>query len=302
MLALAFAGCSGPTTSSEPLEPYAFRTALSTNAIFIGEPVLLTMETAHPTNTQVRLPDLARERDVIVRDLQQETRTESDELAHTMVSILFTSMRPGRHVLNSNDVVFATEGAEPITRPFPFVAYNVESSLTGESEARGVKPIHEWPGRVPTWIIALAGIGILAFLIGSVVAWRMRRPAIAYAPPLPPAHVSALEAIERLRKKDYIGQGKLDPFYIELSDIVRLYLERRFDVHAPEQTTEEFIRAAAESHLLSRQHQDVTHQFLEQCDLVKFAQARPGVTEMESALAAGETLVVETAATEELAA
>ena len=70
---------------------------------------------------------------------------------------------------------------------------------------------------------------------------------------------------------------------MELSAIARRYLEARFQLHAPEQTTEEFLRDAASAGKLSPAHQQLVTDFLEQSDLVKFARYQPGQPDMRAA-------------------
>jgi hypothetical protein len=41
----------------------------------------------------------------------------------------------------------------------------------------------------------------------------------------------AYEALEELGRKDLIKNGKTRDYYIELSDIIRHYLQKRFDLH-----------------------------------------------------------------------
>ena len=65
-------------------------------------------------------------------------------------------------------------------------------------------------------------------------------------------------------------------------------------LHAPEQTTEEFIRTSSQSNALSAEHRALTQQFLEQSDLVKFARFEPGAGDMTAAWDAAARLVRET--------
>jgi hypothetical protein len=103
-----------------------------------------------------------------------------------------------------------------------------------------------------------------------------------------------LAALQILLAKKWIEQENIEPFYIELSTIARSYIEARFNLRAPELTTEEFIRETASSHHLSLDHQQLTGAFLEQCDLVKFAKHRPAQSDMRAAYSAAERLVRET--------
>ncbi len=293
---LLLIGCDKPEPSAVPAEAYTVSATISTNRIFIGEPVILTVNVVHPTNTTVELPDLERDAELRVRSTHSEANPLTPELLHTLYTFQITSFRTGDHVICTNDIVFVTGEDETEPEPFPFLALEVLSSLEEGSTLTNAKGLAEWPGGVPTWIVGLIIVGVLAFAVASVVVWIVsrREPATKPPPPLPPAHLTAREAIERLKRKQYIEQGHLEPFYVELSAIIRHYLERRFKIHAPELTTEEFLREATNSRLLNAEHQSACRLFLEQCDLVKFAKFRPGEPEMRNALAAAEQLIEET--------
>jgi hypothetical protein len=119
------------------------------------------------------------------------------------------------------------------------------------------------------------------------------RTILRYPPPLKP-HETALNALRDLLAKGWIESENAEPFYIELSSIIRRYLEDRFGLRAPERTTEEFIREATTSRFLSSDHQILTSEFLEQCDLVKFARYQAGREDMKNGYRAAERLVRET--------
>ena len=149
-------------------------------------------------------------------------------------------------------------------------------------------PLPRWVWAIPTIILAALAT---ALLVRAGLRRRRRRP----APPPPPPHAAALDALARLRERGWIEAGAVEPFFVEVSRIVRVYIEGRFGLRAPEQTTEEFLRAAGASAALAPEARALAAAFLEQCDLVKFARARPGAAEMRGALAAAERLVRETA-------
>ena len=64
---------------------------------------------------------------------------------------------------------------------------------------------------------------------------------ISIVPPIP-AHIRAKQKLAEALA--LISQPKA--FCILVSDTVRFYLEERFEFHAPERTTEEFLRELAE--------------------------------------------------------
>ena len=76
--------------------------------------------------------------------------------------------------------------------------------------------------------------------------------------------------------------------------IVRVYLEGRFNLHAPDRTTEEFLFELQSSNRLVNDHKELLREFLGECDMVKFAKAEPPETELRRLHEAASRLVGET--------
>ena len=161
--------------------------------------------------------------------------------------------------------------------------------------AQGLRdPVDIADGRLWWWI--LAGAGAAASL--AIAWWMMNRPGTVEAePPLPPDQW-ALREIERLEAERLPERGEVDGFFVRLSDVVRTYLERRFGIAAPEQTTQEFLRAAGSHPELAGGHERTLAQFLRTADMVKFAAQRPAGTECGRALDAMRGFVRATAPVE----
>jgi hypothetical protein len=79
-----------------------------------------------------------------------------------------------------------------------------------------------------------------------------------------------------------------------VSDTIRWYLEERFDFRAPERTTEEFLYELQATNLLTPDQKTSLGDFLNRCDLVKFAKYEPGEPELRDLHASAVRLVEET--------
>ena len=90
-----------------------------------------------------------------------------------------------------------------------------------------------------------------------------------------PAHEIAYDRLRELIKQDLVKQGKIKEFYERISDILRHYIEHRFDLRAPERTTEEFLAEIQLTEVLSSADKSKLAEFLEHCDMVKFAKFNP---------------------------
>ncbi|MDP2652646.1 MAG: hypothetical protein Q8Q08_01300 [Candidatus Omnitrophota bacterium] len=105
---------------------------------------------------------------------------------------------------------------------------------------------------------------------------------------------AALERLGRLRQDNLPSQGLAKDYYTRLSDIVRRYVEERFQIHAPEMTTQEFLSRLGESGSLSADHKGLLRDFLGRCDKVKFAKYGSNPEEMEASFDSAKRLVEET--------
>lgn len=297
---LAVAGCrrsGGPLPdASQPV-----LLDLSTNRVHIGDVVTLRAVVHHEPGIVITWPDPAQGAEVVVR-----SHLPAENLAPNVSAKSWevTSLRVGTHRIFTNGVVL--RGADGAIRelPMPDRSIRVDSVLGGTNVVlRDVKGLARWPRPgLQSVFLMLAAVAALAVLIALLVLALRRRGRTPPATVETPPHERALQAIQDLRAKRLIEQGEVEAFFIELSAIVRHYIEERFGMHAPEQTTEEFIRTATSSRLLSLDHQMLVTAFLEQCDLVKFARHRPGTPEMEAAIAAAERLVRETVPQQPVAA
>jgi hypothetical protein len=79
-----------------------------------------------------------------------------------------------------------------------------------------------------------------------------------------------------------------------VSDVTRVYLEERFNLHAPDRTTEEFLDELRNSSRLNDEHKALFENFLMKCDLVKFAREEPTEPELRGLLDAALRLIDET--------
>lgn len=109
-----------------------------------------------------------------------------------------------------------------------------------------------------------------------------------------PAHVIALRKLEALKEKNLPQHGKIEAYYVELSAIVRYYIENRFNIRAPEMTTEEFLHTLKDKNVLNPAQKSLLREFLTAADIVKFAKFRPDNTAINDSFAMAYRFVEET--------
>ena len=170
------------------------------------------------------------------------------------------------------------------TNPIP----SVSSQLAAANDIRDIKPPVAIPGWEWFWW-TLTILAAVALLVWAWRYWQKRRTQVLLVPPIP-AHIRAKQKLQEAIA--LLAQPK--PFCILVSDTIRGYLEERFTFHAPERTTEEFLYELQGTDLLTRDQKESLGEFLQRCDLVKFARYEPGEPELRDLHGSALRLVEET--------
>jgi len=177
---------------------------------------------------------------------------------------------------------FALTPTAPV-KPAPAATTN--TATADIRDIRGPKYIPS-PWLWPAWFGGALALGALGY-----AAWRRSRRTLAKAK-LP--YENALDRLEEARA--LMQPENAREFSIAVSEIVRNYIEDRFQVLAARRTTEEFLYDLLESSdALLASHRALLADFLIHCDLAKFARWILSIEEMEDMLQSARTFVIETA-------
>jgi hypothetical protein len=143
-------------------------------------------------------------------------------------------------------------------------------------------------------LVAIGAASVLLVLIsGGILLYRGLR-ARRRIQKQRSAYDDAVSALRALEDRGAPDSQTADAWFVELSAIVRRYLEHRYEIRAPELTTEEFLLVATARPELSADHRGLLTSFLERCDRVKFAGYRPDAQESLATLAAARGFVEDT--------
>jgi len=148
-----------------------------------------------------------------------------------------------------------------------------------------------WP-----WIIAAAALLVAVALF--IWWWRQRKRPRATVVPMPrprPAHEAALEALRRLESQRLPLDGKFKEHHVQLSEILRRYLEDGFTVPALEETTDEIL-FELERRSFDRTTIKQVAGLCAESDLVKFAKHEPTIEACVQSLGHVRDFVMATAA------
>jgi hypothetical protein len=164
----------------------------------------------------------------------------------------------------------------PIT-PFPMGLslanlYRQNDPEKLDQEAKRNQEILEHHTLPWTWMVAIF------FLIGSGFAGKKLRQVYnkkQTSAVIPDAIEMAREDLRRLKQQRFVERGFYETYYIELSRIIRHYIEKKFQIRTKSQTTEEFLQEITLHPVFSSPFKHSLNQFLQEADRIKFAQYQP---------------------------
>jgi hypothetical protein len=131
-----------------------------------------------------------------------------------------------------------------------------------------IRDIRGPKGIFPLWLVLALVAAALLLALGAYLFWR-RKKRLPPARPLLPFEI-ALQGLEQIRT--LMDPARVREFSIAISDIVRKYIEDAFHLTATHRTTEEFLRDLLQSsNTALAAHRNLLAEFLNQCDMAKFA-------------------------------
>ena len=242
--------------------------------------VFLTMELRVPHDRSAVMPDL-RDRVVgfsLVEDFAEEPRREKDGSTVQVTNWRLVpepcadvyKIKP--FVVKGSPKIWKTQSDEGkfsfIGGPIYFENPAARDPVTGgmETDPRKDLPPLSWKlvGWVTLGVFCLASLVLGLWLGIRYVARRVKEHRMS---PIERAWVE----LDRLLKKGLPGRGRYKDFYVELTMVVRRYVQRRYGIRAPHLTTEEFFAELAKSNNQTIKQSNNLRRFLESADMVKFA-------------------------------
>lgn len=295
----------GVTSESGPVQ--ATVTALP-DTPRIGDPIELVLEVTAEAGVELLMPEFGEALDrFAVVDFAPSERIDADGRTVARQRYTLQLSRSGTQSIPPLLIEFvdrragrtpAPEGSDAYELLTERLEFEVQSVLTSDDSLDLEPSLGELgplatPGP-PAWPWLLAGAVALAAASPFVVRGALARRARARRRSAYEVARSELDALLYGARPSSEDASAVDAFYVKLSGIVRRYLEDRFGLHSPEQTTDEFIDGLASSPDLRRDHQDLLQEFLRGADLVKFAHQLPDASGMNSAVGLAQRFLEET--------
>lgn len=276
---------------------------LDSTTLFIGDQTDLHLRAIGEAGEQVTMPVLDKE---LIPGVEIVDRTIVDTL----------SLKDGRMQYDQYLTVTSFEDSLFYIAPLPFVSgddtvwsdgltlnvvqpFEMDTTDMAITDIKGVYKAPVWWWGIFRWVllaVLLAGVGVAGYYLITYLQRRKLEEAgnEVVTEPLRPADEVALEKLDAIKEKKIWQQGQVKEYYTQLTDVVREYIARRFEVSSVEQTSDETLRDIRP--LLSERKDlyDQLRKMLTLADLVKFAKWSTTPDENELSLRNAYTFVQET--------
>lgn len=267
--------------------------------LMIGDQTAMHLSVTQEANERVEMPvfgETLQEGIEIVDRSAVDTTTLPDGRLQLSQELTLTSFKDSLFAVAPIAVVsggdtFRTEPmALNVIQPF-----EVDSSLA-ITDIKDIEkaPIYWWG--ILRWILlALAVIGLFVGAYYGVLWYRkhfLKEEEVIEPELLRPADEVALEKLDEIKAQKIWKDGKVKEYQTELTDVVREYIGRRFDVQSTEKTSDETLRAMKP--LIDKELFTKLSKMLQLADLVKFAKWHTTPDENEQALSTAYEFVNET--------
>ena len=156
----------------------------------------------------------------------------------------------GDYTIHPMKIEFFKKGDDTPVKHFietPEVSVKVKSLLPEDVKdltLNEIVPPLSYPRSYTVWIWSGAGVLLIVIIAAGFYYYRKRTNKIGSIEATLMAHEVAYNELRALVDENLIDKGEIKQFYLRLSAIIRRYIENRFGLKAPEQTTEEFFNRA----------------------------------------------------------
>ena len=265
---------------------------LDSSYMAIGDQTDLKLQATYELSDEsVSMPlygeTLVPEIEIVDRTIVDTTRLSNGQVQLTQYLTL-TSFKDSLFYIDpipfvsGKDTIFSEGFSLNIIQPFEVDTANAITDI---------KPIEAAPRWIWGWLRwVLLGLGIVALVSGGyfLIRWIRQHLSHDQEPVNPellrPAEEVALEKLDKIREEKIWQDGKLKQYHTELTDVIREYIGRRFDIRSTEKTSDETLRAMKPVMKDNTDLYTKLSNMLRLADLVKFAKWTTTPDENEQAL------------------
>lgn len=282
--------------------------AIDSTTLFIGDQTDLHLRATCEAGEQVQMPVLAEQLvdgiEIVDRTIVDTTTLQDGRVQYNQYLTL-TSFQDSLFYIeplafvSSDDTVWSESLMLNVVQPF-----EMDSTDMAITDIKGIYKAPIWWWGILRWVLlalAIAGVGVGGYYLITYLRNRFGDASATDVPtePLRPAEEVALEKLDAIREQKIWQSGQVKEYHTQLTDVVREYIARRFEVSSTEQTSDETLRAMRGLLSDKKELYEDLRKMLTLADLVKFAKWTTTPDENELSLRSAYAFVKETTPIEE---
>lgn len=249
------------------------------DTVTIGDEIKYTLEIKKKPTIKVTLPELKENLGNF--DLKRHNIKKSKKrIDATYILAIF---KTGSDTIPSIKIKYDSSEVETKKIPITVVSVLPENA----TEPKDIKPPKEIPMNFIPFIIIISAIIIISIILFLIMR-RKRKKKTEEEKEQIPAYEIAYKRLDALK-----FESDVKKYYIKLSDIIRRYIEARYHIPGPLETTDELYRAMKKARIRLSIIETV-RSFLDSCDLVKFAKYIPTTEEVQKDTLTGREIIDKT--------
>jgi hypothetical protein len=261
------------------------KASIDSTHILIGDQIKLLLEIEKPKDLDIEFPQIpdtfSSHIEVVNRSKIDTIKLDSKVREKLVQSLSLTSFDSGIHQIPSFFFKMKDgkmlDSAATMALAFQVLTMKVDTTK-GPVDIKVPYSAPVTLKEIVPYILGVILIAAILFFAFYYIKWKKKKvPLFVKAEkPEDPPHVIALRELERIKAQKLWQHEKLKQYYSEVSDTIRLYIEKRFDVPAMEFTSAETIGTFRQNkNMIDDSALDELQHILSLADLVKFAKYSP---------------------------
>lgn len=282
-------------------QQFTAKAKLDTFQVEIGDQVYLELSVVKEKHTQVVFPRFKNQiiEGIDIVSLQAtDTVNLNDKEQKISQRILITSFEDSLFNIPQLPFISGIDTVYSNSISFDVQMMSIDSATISKIDTTQVLKIFDVKSPIDTpwtfkefwqnyhWYV----LGIIALIIIVLLAryiYKRRkenRPFFKKAKPKEPAHIIAFRRLNKLKKDKLWQSGREKEYYSELTNIMREYIENRYDISAMERTSKQLLEVLKYSNSFDKERIPELTQILQLGDLAKFAKFKPLPDENDQSL------------------
>ncbi len=272
-------------------QPVVIKAKMDSTQLWIGNQTGFTFEIVQSPGQKIIAPVFS---DTIVGnlDIVEQAKSDTIKLSNEKIQVNIrykvTSFKdsliyvPAFPFISGKDTAWSNSTSLKVVQPF--VIDTAANSLTDIKPV--YKPPFDWKSFLQKLLLAILLIALAVILFILIRKFVMKKPVFQSATPeeIIPANVEALQLLDKIKEEKLWQKGRVKEYHTQLTDVLRTYIEKVFNIKSMEMTSDEILR---NSHFLKVDKPSAYEglkQILTLADLVKFAKWDPVNGENELSL------------------